>query len=439
MFAVFFRKSRALLLALVLWPLGQSALAQTMRVHFIDVGQGAATLVEFSCGAMLIDGGGESPGTFDSSGALVRYLDKFFEFRPDLANTLQLLAISHPHIDHTRGIKAVLERYRIKNAITNGRRGSPQNGGDQGQIALWAEAERTLDNDDPSDDLNLVTAWTHEIPKGKGATNEFIDPINCPDIDPKIRLLWGSSKTQGEWTAEGFKNQNNHSVVLRVDFGKASMLVSGDLQEEAIGSLLKHHRASKILDVDLYQVGHHGSHNATTIPFLQAMTPKIAVMATGPAAREGHFTAFAHGHPRAVTVEKLVAKVRGTRSTVVVPVAIGQRTFNNVPISKAIYATGWDGSMVFEATAAGVWKRLPPTEVLIQPAGDDEVPQLVNLNTATEEQLEALPLIGPAKAKAIVENRALSGPFDSADALQRVRGIGKATVDVLRNLVTVRP
>lgn len=59
---------------------------------------------------------------------------------------------------------------------------------------------------------------------------------------------------------------------------------------------------------------------------------------------------------------------------------------------------------------------------------------LVNLNTATQEQLETLPGIGASKAAAIIANR----PYGSVDDLDRVPGIGSTTLDRLRPLVTVQ-
>jgi competence protein ComEA len=56
----------------------------------------------------------------------------------------------------------------------------------------------------------------------------------------------------------------------------------------------------------------------------------------------------------------------------------------------------------------------------------------VNLNTASAEDLETLPGIGPTHAKAIIEGR----PYKSVDDLERVKGLGKARIDTLRNLVT---
>jgi competence protein ComEA len=61
----------------------------------------------------------------------------------------------------------------------------------------------------------------------------------------------------------------------------------------------------------------------------------------------------------------------------------------------------------------------------------------VNINTATAEELDKLPGIGPATAAAIVSDRSAHGPFASVDDLQRVRGIGPSKLAQLRDLVTV--
>jgi len=61
----------------------------------------------------------------------------------------------------------------------------------------------------------------------------------------------------------------------------------------------------------------------------------------------------------------------------------------------------------------------------------------VDLNAATEEQLDDLPGVGPATAAAIVAHRVANGPFGSVDDLGDVRGIGAAKLEALRDLVTV--
>ncbi|MBL8745696.1 MAG: helix-hairpin-helix domain-containing protein [Phycisphaerae bacterium] len=56
----------------------------------------------------------------------------------------------------------------------------------------------------------------------------------------------------------------------------------------------------------------------------------------------------------------------------------------------------------------------------------------INLNTATEAELEALPRIGPALARRIVEDRQANGPFRSVDDVNRVKGVGPRTIDLIR-------
>lgn len=61
----------------------------------------------------------------------------------------------------------------------------------------------------------------------------------------------------------------------------------------------------------------------------------------------------------------------------------------------------------------------------------------VDLNSATQAELEAVRGIGPAKAKAIVEYRQKNGAFSSLEGLAEVKGFGKASVDKLKNELTV--
>lgn len=61
----------------------------------------------------------------------------------------------------------------------------------------------------------------------------------------------------------------------------------------------------------------------------------------------------------------------------------------------------------------------------------------IDLNSATAEQLDSLPGVGPATAAAIIDHRSAQGPFRSVDDLIDVRGIGEAKLEGLRDLVTV--
>jgi beta-lactamase superfamily II metal-dependent hydrolase len=72
-----------------------------MVAHYIDVGQGAAVLLEFSCGAALIDTGGEEDEYVDGNARLMAYQKAFFARRGDLKKTLDVVFLTHAHAAHT--------------------------------------------------------------------------------------------------------------------------------------------------------------------------------------------------------------------------------------------------------------------------------------------------------------------------------------------------
>ncbi len=329
-----------------------SADNEAMRIHFVDVGQGLGVLLEFPCAAMLIDTGGEQDGEFDSDAALTGYLDAFFARRTDLHRTLALVALTHPHIDHTRGVAAVTGRYTILNAIDNG---MTHGSGGAGQSELQQFAR------DHAATTHYRAVHLEEIPQPLGLTDAVIDPIRCPNIDPQIHALWGQVATDPGWPGirfgkTPFQNANNHSVVLRVDFGKASALFTGDLEEPAIRELVKRSTGSDVLNVDVYQVGHHGSINGTLPELVAAMTPEFAVFSMGPATRQLTWSAWKYGHPRKEIVDMLQAGIARQREPINVQVGLQGEKFVPHKVEKAVYGTAWDGSVVVEATADGQFK-----------------------------------------------------------------------------------
>lgn len=317
----------------------------SLRLHFLDVGQGDATLLEFPCAAALVDTGGEENADFSGTERLLAYLDRFFARRPELAGRLELLLLTHAHVDHTRGTKAVLERHRPRNVVTNGlERGS----GRHGQLAAHRYAE------DPRAEARLERVRARAVPPG-GLTSAVVDPIDCDAVDPELRVLWGALEDE-----EGERNGNNHSVVLHLRFGRASALFTGDLEEASIARLLERHRGHDALAADVYQVGHHGSRNATTPALLDAVRPKLAVISMGPPEREHAWTAWAYGHPHATVVELLDARVERRAPVRTVRVGRGAKQLEPRALGAAVYGTGWDGDVVLEATTDGVWRVVAP-------------------------------------------------------------------------------
>ena len=322
--------------------------AEVWRTHFIDVGQGLAVLHEFPCGAYLIDTGGELDEKFDSNSAIVAYLDAFFARRPDLHNTLDALLLTHPHIDHTRGVQTVLERYQVRNLIDNGQDyGSGADG--QKFMQAWPRSHA---------DVHYQAVSLADIVDPKGLSSEVLDPLRCPAVDPTFVALWGKVATDPGWPGmrfgkTPFQNNNNHSVVLRVGFGKASGLFTGDLEEPAIKDLLARSAPTGVLDIDIYQVGHHGSINGTLPELCNAMTPEVAVFAMGPAHWQVTWSAWKYGHPRREIVAMLEAVMTRKRKPIDIKVGIKGEEFEPHHLEAAIYGTGWDGSVVIESRSDG--------------------------------------------------------------------------------------
>jgi len=321
---------------------------RTMTVHLLDVGQGAATLLEFPCGAVLIDTGGESNPSFDVHAELRRQLDAFFSRRTDLQRTLDLLIITHPHIDHLRGLPTLLETVTVKNIVDNGDRGDDLVAREMQVLTRYIEEKKPGHRS-----IRLA-----DIVKRNGLSDDVIDPVACEAVDPKLRVLWGGLDTDPGWGTDNygkprFANQNNHSVVTRVDFGATSLLITGDLEDIAIHALLEKYEGTRWLDVDIYQAGHHGSANGTTRPLVEALTPSLALIAMGDPERQHQWTAWAYGHPRAVVVDMLHDGVALERPPVEVLVGKGTKRFTSRTIHRAIFGTGWDGAVAVDVGLDG--------------------------------------------------------------------------------------
>jgi hypothetical protein len=174
---------------------------------------------------------------------------------------------------------------------------------------------------------------------------------------------WGNSR----YGQPHMDNLNNHSVVMRINFGKASVLLPGDLEDVAIEGLVERFGASGALDVDLYKTGHHGAYNGTTPELVAAMTPAVAIISIGAAERRYPWTAWAYGHPRLALIQNL-SKVSGRRTPLTVPIARKVKDFFEMEIPEAIYATAWDGTIVVELTAAGSIRVLNDPGAVTTPA-----------------------------------------------------------------------
>ena len=325
-----------------------------LRVHFIDVGRGDATLFEYPCGTILFDAGGDR----GEARKLTDYLDAYFDRRQDLPRRIDLFILSHSHPDHTRYADNVIKRYEIGTLLTNGHvdEGSFEKMQFSKLLAKHPEIEhRKVD--------------TETIPPG-GLSLPIAGDLACtggPESD--IRLLWGDSRPKpADWSKKQYGHENNHSVALIASWGDTRTLLTGDMQRPALLDMLDMDGAI-LEDVDLYQVSHHGVPSGTVAEFEDHIRPRIAVLSR-PADLAW----------QAKTLERYNALVRGQRDTLRVPVwafdgseqamdALDESYLADVTFEKdhlkreknagsavvtsAVYWTGIDGTVVVELRPQG--------------------------------------------------------------------------------------
>jgi beta-lactamase superfamily II metal-dependent hydrolase len=329
-----------------------------MAAHFINVGQGSAALFEFSCGAILIDTGRQREAATDWGRRFTDYLDRFFERRTDLNRTFDVVYITHPHPDHTSGITDILdeERYRFRHVITDAE-STGFSIADQRRLITAANLRRV-----PQAQIRTSMIGTSLT----GLTSRYIDPLRCRGRAPDISVVWGSHDEPNDWPQAEREDENNHSVAVRIAFGESSFLVTGDMEEPALRSMVRRYaRNPRLLDVDVYVAGHHGSRNGTDEELVRAIRPELAVVSAGdPSDQEPGFAAFGFGHPNRQAIRLLTDPSHGvTMARPRQQVAVGVRgrnpgtgappAFEEMELDRAIFSTGWDGNIVVLARVDG--------------------------------------------------------------------------------------
>lgn len=99
----------------------------------------------------------------------------------------------------------------------------------------------------------------------------------------------------------------------------------------------------------------------------------------------------------------------------------------------------WDSPETLIQAAGGLTGSADPNQLklYIPQAGEESAPQKIDINRAEAWLLEALPEIGEVRAQDIISYRNLNGPFSNTNELLKIKGIGQATLEKIKDVITV--
>ena len=234
-----------LLAILILHPLSSHAPSK-LRIDFLDVGQGDSALVTMPDGTtLLVDAGGN---TMDSTRRIGETVVSEYLWWRGLSEIDYVLA-THADADHIDGLNDVLKNFTVRGALIARR---PV---DDPEFAKFSQT--------------LARTKTHSETIGAG------DVIHFGDV--AVSVLWPP--------ANGEKSTNNDSIVLRIQYGERSILLTGDIEQATERALLS---SQQQLHSDVIKVPHHGSKTSSTEVFVAATNPQLAIISVGRTSRFGH-------------------------------------------------------------------------------------------------------------------------------------------------------
>jgi competence protein ComEC len=220
-----------------------------LKIHYIDVGQGDSILIQTPEGnTMLIDGGPAS-----SASNLVSYIKK------QGVTKINVIVATHPHEDHIGGLISVLNSFEVDNIIDSG-------------VSHTTQIYKNYLSAIQSKNINFVN-WNlgQQFEIGQGAIFKIIGPLTKSSSD-----------------------LNNSSIVIYLTYNNSSFLFTGDAESTEEGEIIS---SGENLKADVLKVGHHGSSSSSSLKFLKAVSPTIAIISCG--------AGNSYGHPHDITLKNL--------------------------------------------------------------------------------------------------------------------------------------
>ena len=219
-----------------------------LEVTFLDVGQGDAIYVQFPSGKNMLVDTGDKKFRFDAGS---RFIVPFLKYKG--VKRINYLVLTHPHSDHVGGASTVLTELKV-DTIYSAEFGS--------RSKLWISLCRLAD----SLGIPLVKLSAGDIIR---ISSNAVVLVLYPFQNLSSNSL----------------SYNNLSVVLKVNYGGESILLTGDIEKPAEEYLLHWDRW---LESEIVKVPHHGSNSSSSYEFVKMVHPDYAVISVGRNDKFGH-------------------------------------------------------------------------------------------------------------------------------------------------------
>lgn len=223
-----------------------------LHVSFLDVGQGDSIFIKTPENhQILVDGGPDS-----------QVLNELTKVMPFFDKDIDLVVLSHPHLDHLGGLLEVFKHYQVKQVLITG-------------VMSESPFYRAFFEDLRLGNVGILLASAEADLDMGSVVLDVLYPFE-------------------EVSSLSFENLNNSSIVAMVKYLDKRILLTGDAEKEVEEELVK---KGVSLRANVLKVGHHGSRSSSTWEFLERVRPEIAVIQAG---RGNSF-----GHPHEETLENL--------------------------------------------------------------------------------------------------------------------------------------
>ena len=295
-----------------------------MTVRFYDAGQALAALVTLPDGRHIMIDAGEAPDRATCGTPCQAWHQRVREgLARDLGqDAVEMMWITHQHADHLGGVPGLAELARPKHYVDNG-----------------------------------TDLTTRGVKKARAAATAGGAAVHVVDPSSPALPMQGDERVTltpilpARWPANCKNAPNDCSIGLRIDYCRSSVLFVGDAEA-------KLEAAWSVEDVDLLQVGHHGSETSSTQRFIDRVQPDYAVVSCGDP-REG--TNSNYCHPRLETIDRLTA-LKGKR------IAIGPEGSGTRPLKTRKLSAGRSHSISTRAGSSKYSTPLAATPTPTQPA-----------------------------------------------------------------------